>query len=82
FDRFTQISDAQQGKPEGSGLGLYITRTIIENCGGSLNVETDYTEGAGFLVLLPLRAGAAILPEQNPSADSSTASSKPPNSKK
>ncbi|MEM9930476.1 MAG: ATP-binding protein, partial [Bacteroidota bacterium] len=53
FDRFTQISDSQQGKPEGSGLGLYISRTIVEQCGGSLMVDKAYTSGAGFIVLLP-----------------------------
>ncbi|MEM6768993.1 MAG: ATP-binding protein [Bacteroidota bacterium] len=54
FGRFTQISNAQQGKPVGSGLGLYISRTIIENCGGSITVNPNYVDGAEFVILLPL----------------------------
>ncbi|MEO0731555.1 MAG: sensor histidine kinase [Bacteroidota bacterium] len=55
FERFTQISSQQTGKPSGSGLGLYITKTIVDKCGGHLRVESDYTDGASFLVSLPYR---------------------------
>lgn len=56
FERFTQISSQKTGKPAGSGLGLYITKTIVEKCGGQLKVENDYLAGAGFLVRLPFRS--------------------------
>jgi signal transduction histidine kinase len=55
FERFTQISDPQMGKPVGSGLGLYISRSIIEHYGGSLQVESQVGNGATFLVRLPIK---------------------------
>jgi Na+/proline symporter/nitrogen-specific signal transduction histidine kinase len=54
FDRFTQISDAQLGKPKGSGLGLSISKTIIQNHKGKLEVESEVGEGAIFMIRLPL----------------------------
>lgn len=54
FDRFTQINDAQAGKPKGSGLGLSISKTIIENHKGELSVESEIGEGAIFSIRLPL----------------------------
>lgn len=54
FDRFTQINDAQQGKPKGSGLGLSISRTIIQHHQGELSVESEIGKGAIFSIKLPL----------------------------
>lgn len=53
FGQFTQISDADMGKPAGSGLGLYISRRIVEQCGGGLHLDTEYHQGAGFVIRLP-----------------------------
>jgi len=44
----------------GSGLGLYLSRTLIENFGGKLTVEDrifgDYTQGTMYVItLIPLR---------------------------
>ena len=54
FDRFTQINDDQRGKPKGSGLGLSISRTIVEQHKGELFVESKVNHGATFFVCLPL----------------------------
>ena len=54
FDRFTQINDDQKGKPKGSGLGLSISKTIIEQHKGELSVESEINHGATFIVCLPL----------------------------
>jgi PAS domain S-box-containing protein len=40
-------------KPEGLGLGLYITRNIVEECGGRIEVESVLGEGTTFTVWLP-----------------------------
>ena len=50
FDRFTQ--DATLSKPAGSGLGLYITKEIIERHGGKISVKSERGEGTKFLVQL------------------------------
>jgi signal transduction histidine kinase len=41
------------------GLGLYITRTIVEAMGGSIRVESTPGQGALFTVSLPRKPVAA-----------------------
>lgn len=53
FERFTQLTNASQGKPTGSGLGLFITNSIVQNHHGNLKVESREGEGATFVVSLP-----------------------------
>ncbi|HNM24884.1 MAG TPA: HAMP domain-containing sensor histidine kinase, partial [Saprospiraceae bacterium] len=55
FEKFTQLSRRETGKPEGSGLGLFITKTIVEQHGGSVRVQSRVGEGATFEVRLPLQ---------------------------
>ncbi len=54
FDKFTQVNDQKRGKPKGSGLGLFISKTIIERHQGRLLVESTPNEGATFIIELPL----------------------------
>jgi signal transduction histidine kinase len=44
----------------GLGLGLYITRRIVERHGGSIRCESDPGRGATFVVSLPLASPPAI----------------------
>jgi PAS domain S-box-containing protein len=41
-------------KPEGMGLGLYVTRTIVEEHGGKVEVQSEEGEGTTFTVWLPV----------------------------
>lgn len=59
FERFHQISDQQAGKPKGTGLGLPISKRIIEHHGGRIWVESEPGRGARFIVELPLSAPCA-----------------------
>jgi signal transduction histidine kinase len=43
-------------KPNGTGLGLAVTRRIIREHHGSINVESSLNQGARFVVLLPARS--------------------------
>lgn len=54
FERFTQISDAVKGKPRGSGLGLFITKRIIEHHGGTIGVKDNAPSGALFYFEIPI----------------------------
>jgi len=57
FEKFERaVSDRHYG---GLGLGLYITRQIVEALGGSIEVESEPQQGATFTVLLPLRGPGA-----------------------
>ena|GEM_PF-366617 len=46
------------GKSGGTGLGLAIAQSIIEAHGGTINLETDVTEGVNFSIKLPLKEAA------------------------
>jgi len=39
-------------KQEGTGLGLYITKQLVEKCGGKIEVESELGNGAKFIVRL------------------------------
>ena len=55
FERFERaVSERNYG---GLGLGLYISRTIVESLGGTIQVRSEPGRGATFLVELPLHPG-------------------------
>ena len=60
FDKFRQAGDPLAGKPQGSGLGLHISRRIVEHFGGRMWVESSPGEGACFSFTLPLAAEQAL----------------------
>ncbi|RKH51170.1 sensor histidine kinase, partial [Corallococcus aberystwythensis] len=57
FGRFERaVSERHYG---GLGLGLYITRTLVEAMGGTVRVESQLGQGSVFTVELPLQVPAA-----------------------
>jgi len=58
FDKYRQAGDTLTGKPQGSGLGLHISRQIIEHFGGRMWVSSRPGEGACFSFTLPIRASS------------------------
>jgi Na+/proline symporter/nitrogen-specific signal transduction histidine kinase len=59
FSKFHQVGGVLTDKPRGSGLGLHISRQIVEHFGGKMWVESDLGRGACFSFLLP--TGAATV---------------------
>jgi hypothetical protein len=53
FSKFFRATNAVAAEPDGSGLGLYLSRDIIEKHGGTLWFETGQ-EGTRFHISLPL----------------------------
>ena len=58
FEKFRQAGDTMTEKPKGTGLGLPISRQIIEHFGGRLRVQSAPGQGATFVFELP-QAGMA-----------------------
>ncbi|MCR5883237.1 sensor histidine kinase [Rhizobacter sp. J219] len=54
FEKFRQVGDTLTGKPQGTGLGLPISRQIVQHFGGRLWVVSEPGHGATFSFTLPL----------------------------
>ncbi|MBI4127969.1 MAG: PAS domain-containing protein [Parcubacteria group bacterium] len=53
FTKFARGDNVVLLQTEGSGLGLYITKTIIERHGGTITFESKENEGTTFTIRLP-----------------------------
>jgi PAS domain S-box-containing protein len=57
FQRFHRTDEARRSGVKGIGLGLYITRQLIEAHGGQITAESAPGRGATFIVTLPVHHG-------------------------
>lgn len=64
FDEFKQESSGLRRQHEGSGLGLTITRRLVELMHGTISVESEKGVGSSFTVSFPLAAPAQIEADQ------------------
>lgn len=53
FKRFYRCKSSEINNIEGSGVGLYLTRKILEEQGGSIMVKSKENEGSTFTLLIP-----------------------------
>ena len=65
FRPFHRLANIYTCDEEGTGLGLFISRDIVEDLGGQLLVDSQRGRGSCFFILLPLR-----LPDKVVSAES------------
>jgi PAS domain S-box-containing protein len=55
FEKFKQVGDTLTNKPQGTGLGLPISKEIVEHHGGKIWVESELGKGTTFAFTLPIK---------------------------
>ena len=58
FQEFTQLESTYNKTYEGTGLGLALTRKLVEFHGGTISVESEYGKGSCFTVEIPVKEPA------------------------
>ncbi len=70
FERFGQVREAISRNQTGTGLGLTISKNLVEMLGGSIWVESFLGEGSTFYFNLPLRLGFHVADQVKKDTDS------------
>lgn len=65
FNKFFRVSSKLQKANKGTGLGLYISRSIIERLHGKIWVESEVGKGSRFSFTLPVATQTAGILESN-----------------
>jgi signal transduction histidine kinase len=58
FREFEQVDGSHARRYEGTGLGLALTRRLVELQGGMVRVESEVGQGSRFVIRLPIDGGA------------------------
>lgn len=59
FSKFYRSESAVMTETEGSGLGLYIAKSVVESSGGKMWFESELDKGSTFYISLPIKGSKA-----------------------
>ncbi len=68
FSKFYRADNAQQARPDGTGLGLFLAKQVVEDQGGSIIFESKQDQGSTFGFSIPIHAKAVRPRKSAPSA--------------
>jgi signal transduction histidine kinase len=71
FEEFRQASEVDGRSHEGTGLGLTLTKRLVELHGGCVSVESERGKGSAFTFTLPVRAARLVEAEPAPAHEGS-----------
>ena len=60
FDRFYQAKNLEKAKAGGTGIGLALTRELVQLLGGKISVESEWGRGTTFSITLPVHRKAPV----------------------
>lgn len=64
FTKFHRGTDIMKYDYEGTGIGLYATKLVVEQHGGKISVASELGKGSRFTITLPLIDGVVEAPEE------------------
>lgn len=73
FEKFKQVGDTLTDKPKGTGLGLPISKEIVEHHGGTIWVESEIGKGSTFAFAIPSQASQTGVAKAGPATAAETA---------
>lgn len=65
FDLFYRVDNEATRSVSGTGIGLYVAKTIVEGHGGTIRLDPSHRCGAKFLVEIPARAPIETAGDEN-----------------
>ena len=54
FEKFTRLENHLTSKTQGNGLGLYITKNLVEGMNGQISVKSELNKGTEFTLRFPV----------------------------